>query len=136
MPIFIEEITRHGKKRRKFIEEMERKAPKRKPKRVGVKPAYGTLFALRNKRLTIREGALRLVQIIITYTKITDHSTHRYTVCPYSYRYRRMADKSRKKLLFAWDVDDKHIKGFVLANIRKVALTDRKFRPRWKVEIA
>jgi hypothetical protein len=128
-----EEVVRDGINRSLFIAEMERRAPRRKPVRTLAQPT-GTLFAIRNKRLAIREGALRRVQIIISYTKITTHSTHRYIVCPYSYRYRRLRI-GRKKLLFAWDVDDRHIKGFVLSNIRNVALTDKKFTPLWKVEI-
>lgn len=117
-----------------FIAEQERKAPRRKPKRVGKTPAYGTLYALRNTRMAIREAALRRVQIIITYLKITTGETKKYVVCPYSYRYRRLRVGWRR-LLFAYDVDDRHIKGFVIGNVRKVAITDRKFRPMWPVEI-
>jgi hypothetical protein len=128
-----EEVLRDGINRSLFIAEMEGKAQRRKPVRTHA-PASGTLFAIRNKRLAIREGALRRVQIIISYTKITTRSTNRYIVCPYSYRYRRLRS-GRKKLLFAWDVDDRHIKGFVLSNIRNVSLSDKKFTPLWKVEI-
>lgn len=117
-----------------FISEQEAKAPKRKPKRVGKSPAYGTLYALRNTRMAIREGALRMVQIILQYQKETTGEMKKYIVCPYSYRYRRLK-KGMKKLLFAYDMDDRHIKGFVIGNIKKVALTDRKFRPMWPVEI-
>ena len=92
------------------------------------------MFALRNKRTAIREGALRRVQIIITYTKITDLTTNRYVCCPYSWRYRRLRT-GRRKMLYAYDVDDRHIKSFVLNNIRRVALTDKKFVPRWQIEI-
>ena len=118
-----------------FIAQQESKAPKRKAKRVGKKPAYGTMFALRNKRLTIREAALRLVQVVLTYKKETTGEVNKYVVAPYSYRYRRLKTGNRK-MLFAYDMKAKHIKGFVLRNIRKVAITDRKFRPQWPVEIA
>jgi len=121
--------------REAFIEEQEKKAPKRRPRRVGQKPAYGTLFALRNKRLAIREAALRKVQIVIRYVKTTTGESKRYVVAPYSYRYRRLR-VGRRKMLFAYDMSDKHIKGFSLKNIRKVAITDRKFRPKWPIEIA
>ena len=48
-----------------FIEEQEKKAPKRKPVRAGTpENLRGSLFAIRNKRLAIREGALRRVSII------------------------------------------------------------------------
>ena len=116
-----------------FIKEQKRKAPRRKPKK-GRTPAYGTLHALRNKKLAILEAARRLVQIVITYKKITTGETKDYVVAPYSYRYRKLRI-GWKKLLFAYDMDDKHIKGFVLSNIRKVALTDRKFKPKWPVEL-
>jgi hypothetical protein len=134
MPLSFSEAIRKDISRIKFIKEMEKLAPRRKPKRVGKTPAYGTLYALRNVRMSIREGALRLVQIIITYTKITTGETKRYVVAPYSYRYRKLRIGVRK-MLFAYDMADKHIKGFVLANIKRVALTDRKFRPKWPVEI-
>ena len=124
-----------GNLRDQFIADQERKAPKRRPRRTGQKPAYGTLFAQRNKRLTIQEAALRRVQVIITYRKMTTGETKKYVVAPYSYRYRQTRD-GRRKMLFAYDMKEKHIKGYALRNIRKVALTDRKFRPQWPVEIA
>ena len=117
-----------------FIAEQERKAPRRKPKRVGYKPSEGSLFAMRNKRLTIREAALRLVQIVMRYKKATTGETKQYVVAPYSYRYRRLKSGWRK-MLFAYDMREKHIKGFVVANIRNVSLTDRKFVPKWDVEL-
>ena len=78
-----------------FILKMEKMAPHRKPKRVGYKPAYGTLYALRNTRMSIREGALRKVQIIISYIKINGERK-KYIVCPYSYRYRKLKQGVRK----------------------------------------
>ena len=135
MPLSFSEAIKRDISRIEFVSEMERKAPKRKPKRVGVKPAYGTLYALRNTRLTIREACLRLVQVILTYHKTTTGETKKYVVAPYSYRYRRLRG-GLKKMLFAFDMEENHIKGFVVRNIRKVALTDRKFRPKWPVEIA
>lgn len=134
MAISFAEAIREDIDRLSFISEQEAKAPKRKPKRVGKSPAYGTLYALRNTRMAIREGALRMVQIILLYQKETTGETGKYIVCPYSYRYRRLK-KGMKKLLFAYDMDARHIKGFVIGNIKKVALTDRKFRPMWPVEI-
>jgi len=135
MALSFSEALRSDLNRMLFISEAERKAPRRKPKRVGTPPAYGTLFALRNTRLAIREAALRHVQIVMTYTKTTDGTTNKYIVEPYSYRYRRLRAGLRK-LLFAHDVEDGHIKGFVIGSIKKVALTDKRFRPRWLVEIA
>jgi len=120
--------------RERYIEEQARKAPRRRPRRVGFKPRYGTLYALRNKGIAVQEAALRRVQIVIIYKKITTGEVKRYIVAPYSYRYRRLR-VGRRKLLFAYDMRDRHIKGFVWNNVRKVAITDRKFRPKWPVEI-
>ncbi len=129
------EVIDKGISRIQFIVEQEAKAPARLPKRVGERPKTGTLFAKRNKRLTIREAARRLVQVVMTYRKTTTGETKKYIVAPYSYRYRRLAVGLRK-MLFAFDMKDGHIKGFSLRDVRNVALTDRKFRPKWPVEIA
>ena len=134
MPLSFAEALRKDISQLAFVSEMERKAPRRKPKRVGKTPAYGTLYALRNVRMAIREGALRRVQIIITYLKITTNETVKRIVCPYSHRVRKLRI-GRRKMLYAYDVDDRHIKSFVLGNIKRVALSDRKFRPMWVVEI-
>jgi len=128
------EILKDKINRRKFIEEAEIMAPRRRPKRVGMKPTLGTLFAARNKRLAIREAALRRAQIVITYQKTTTNETKKYIVAPYSYRY-RMLKVGRRKMLFAYDMKDRHIKGFALRNIRRAAITERKFVPKWVVEI-
>lgn len=124
----------------KFILEQEAKAARRKPIRAGVKLSEirGTLFSGRNMRLGIRESALRQKQCIITYSKITTREINRYVVCPISYRYRKL-HIGRRKMLFAWDVEDKHIKGFVLQRVRRVALTDRPYvrnAKKWPIEIA
>lgn len=138
MPSFSEAIKKElediKNKEEIFISEQERKAPRRKAKRVGYKPKSGTLFAIRNKRLSIREAALRLVQIVLTYKKTTTGETKKYVVASYSYRHRRLK-VGRRKMLFAYDMKAKHIKGFAMRNIRNVAITDRKFRPKWPVEI-
>ena len=128
-----EQVLREGVKKALFVLEMEKKAPRRLPKRT-LAPHTGTLFAIRNKRIAIREGALRRRQIIITYTKTTTNETKKYRVAPYSWRYKKLKIGFRK-MLFAFDMDDDHIKGFALANIRNVALTDRKYTPKWRVEI-
>jgi len=117
-----------------FIVDQEAKAPKRLPRRVGLKPKTGTLFASRNKRIAIREAALRRVQVVITYRKTTTGEVKKYVVAPYSYRYRKLRIGMRK-MLFAYDMKDKHIKGFSLKDIRSVAITDRKFVPKWPIEI-
>ena len=135
MALSFAEAIKRDINRLEFIKEQVKMAPKRKPKKVGKPPAYGTLYALRNKNLAIREAALRRVQIILTYTKITTGETKQYIVFPYSLRYRKLRIGVRK-MLFAWDMEDNHIKGFVLANIRKVVITNRKVRPKFPVEFA
>ncbi len=139
MPSFAEAIKKEleGIKRKEgeFISEQERRAPRRKAKHVGYKPKSGTLFAIRNKRLAIREAALRLVQIVLTYRKTTTNETKKYIVAPYSMRHRRLK-VGRRKMLFAYDMKERHIKGFAIRNVRNVAITDRKFRPKWPVEIS
>ena len=123
-----------GINRLDFIQKQEAKAPKRRPRRTGQKPKIGTLFAIRNKRLSIREAAMRRVQIVITYKKVTTGETKKYVVAPYSWKYLRMKAGLRK-VLYAYDMKAGHIKSFVQRNIRNVAITDRKFRPKWPVEI-
>lgn len=134
MPRSYKDIIKRGISQELFIAQQEEKAPRRLPKRVGIKPLTGTLFASRNKRLAIREAALRNAQVIITYTKTTTNETKKYRAAIYSYRYRRLK-VGRRKMLMVWDMEDKRTKGFALRNIRKVAITDRKYRPKWLVEI-
>jgi predicted DNA-binding transcriptional regulator YafY len=117
-----------------FIDAQEAKAPRRRPRRVGERPKAGTLFAKRNKRLAIREGALRETQIIITYKKTTTGETKKYVVAPYEFKFRKLKVGLRK-MLYAWDMKDRRIKSFALRDIRKVALTDRKFTPKWPIQI-
>ena len=128
------DVIEKGINRLEFIRQQEEKAPKRLARRVGQKPKAGTLFSIRNKRLAIREAALRKVQIVMTYKKTTTGETKKYIVAPYSYRYKRLKVGTRK-MLFAYDMKEKRIKGFAQRNIRNVALTDRKFRPKWPIEI-
>lgn len=135
MPRDIEQLLHRKINRADFIKKMVEKAPRRKPVRARVpRGKRGTLFAKRNKNLAIREAALRGVQIVITFQKTTTNEVKQYIAFPYSYRYRRLK-VGRRKCLYAYDMKDKHIKSFAIRNIRKVALTDRKHVPKWKVEI-
>lgn len=132
---FMRQVCRRPKRsREQFIAEETAKAQRRKPTRTRMKPRRGTLFAKRNKRIAIREGALRRVQVIITYKKTTTNETKKYVVAPYEIKYRRLK-AGRRKVLWAYDMEDKHIKSFVLRNIGNVALTDRRYVPKWPVEI-
>jgi len=129
------DVIDKGIDRLSFIQKQEELAPKRRPRRVGQKQKTGTLFAIRNKRLAIREAALRNVQVVLTYRKTTTNETKKYVVSVYSYRTKRLKGGMRK-MLYAYDMRDRHIKGFVLRNVRNVAITDRKFSPKWPVEIS
>lgn len=135
MPRSFQKVIQKGIDRLQFIAEQEAKASQRKARRVGEKQRTGTLFAIRNKRLSIREAALRNVQIVMRYRKTTTGELKKYIVAPYSYRY-RMTKNGRRKMLFAYDMKERKIKGFVVKGIRNVSITDRKFRPKWPVEIA
>lgn len=134
MPRDIQEVMSRGIDRASFIQSQEAKAPRRKPVRTRQKPSRGTLFARRNKNIAIREGALRRVQIVLTYVKITTRERKKYVVAPYEFKFRRLK-KGLRKVLYAYDMEDKHIKNFVSRNIQNVALTDRKFVPKWEVKI-
>lgn len=136
MASFAEALKRDlARIREKFIAEQEEKAPRRLPVRTGYKPPYGTLFASRNWRVTIREAAYREVQVVLTYHKTTTGETNRYVVAPYEWKYRR-TKRGIRKVLYAYDMEDKHIKSFVHTNIRRAVLTDRKFRPKWPILIS
>lgn len=121
-----------------FVTQQEKMGIRRKPRKQKdpeySKPVtYGALLK-RDHRLLIRIAAINHQQIDLTYTKITTKETKHYTCCPYSYRYRFLR-MGRTKLMFAYDVDDKHIKGFVVKNIRKVKILEKHFRPKWEIEI-
>lgn len=118
----------------KFAEKVEKKAKKRKPVKTKVK-VTGTLFAQRNKRIAIREAALRGVSLVVLYKKVTTGEVKRYEVLPISWRYRK-TKAGMRKVIFLQDIRDKRqLKYFVLKNIVKAALTDRKAKPDWPVEI-
>ena len=137
-----------------WVAKMEKLAPKRRAVRTRVKPSElrGTLGASRNFRLVIREGALRKVMVIITYKKTTSNVTNKYMVEPYSYRTKKLKI-GRRKMFFAYDTHAipnpdpsksksekarsrrQSIKRFAMSNIRKAILSDKRFRPRWPVEI-
>jgi hypothetical protein len=129
-----EEVLKSGINKALFVKKMEEMATRRKPVRTLATPT-GSLFAIRNKRITIREGALRRVQIIITYTKITTGETNKYLVAPYEWGYRRLKN-GRRKVLWAYDMEEQKIKSFVQNSIKNVALTDRKFKPIWPILIS
>jgi predicted DNA binding protein len=120
---------------KKFVDKVNRKQIKRKPVKTNPKKMKGTLLAKRNKRIAIREGALRSVSIIIRYKKVTTGKIKRYEINPISWRYRKLKSGYRK-VLFALDKKaNKQIKMFVLRNIQNVGLTDKKFKSKYPIEI-
>ena len=120
--------------RTEFIKKVEQKARKKKPVRTKV-DIRGTLLAKRNKRVAIREAALRGVTCVILYRKITTKRLKRFEVLPLSYRYRKLREGLRR-VLFIQDVRDQHqTKNFAIKYIQSVALTDRRIKPHWPVEI-
>ena len=117
-----------------FAAKVEKMATKRKPVKTKAK-IIGTMFAKRNSRVAIRQSALRGVSVVILYKKVTTGQVKRYEAICLSYRYRR-TKRGLRKVLFLQDVrDGKHVKYFVMRNIIKVALTDRKVQPDWPIEI-
>ena len=92
------------------------------------------VFAKRNFRIGIKVAAKHLRQIVISYTKTTTGEHNSYHVNPYSYRYRHTKNGIRK-MLFAEDAVEHRIKGFVLRMIDHVEITQKRFTPKWQVEI-
>ena len=118
----------------KFAEKVEQKAKKRKPVKTKAK-VTGTMFAQRNKRVAIREAALRGVSLVVLYKKVTTGEIKKYEVIPISWRYRK-TKLGIRKVIFLQDVrDSKQLKYFVVKNIIRAVLTDRKIKPSWPVEI-
>ena len=134
MPSFAQALKRDIS-RTKFLEQMAKAAPVKKPKKKERTPATDTILKTRDIKIVIGKAATLLRQVQMRYQKVTTGETKDYRIAPYSYRYRRLKTGIRK-LLFAYDMDDRHIKGFVLRNIRKTDMLTRKYKPRWPVEIA
>ena len=132
MPSFAQALKRDIN-RLKFLDDTEKKAPKRKPKKEA-KPEDERTLRTRDIKVLIGQAATRLLQIEMTYKKETTGEVKKYRVAPYSYRYRHLRSGIRK-MFFAYDMDDRHIKGFVLRNIRKVEILRRRYSPKWDVEI-
>ncbi len=86
-------------------------------------------------KLIIRNAAINLFQISITYRKDTTGEVKRYRVAPYEWKSRKLKSGFRR-VLYAYDMDDKHIKSFVGRNILKVETLEKRFRPKWPIMIA
>lgn len=121
--------------RKEFVKKVEQQAKTKKPTKTKV-DIQGTLLAKRNKRVAIREAALRGVTCIILYRKITTKRMKRFEVIPMCYRYRKLKE-GRRKVLYIQDVRDGFkTKNFAIKYIQKVAITDRKANPvKYQIEI-
>lgn len=118
--------------REEFIKEQKAKA--RVSRKKGKK--FVELTSKRSKNLVIRESAQTTKYMIIRYKKATTGEVKKYKVAPYSFRYMRDAKTGRRrKVLYAYDQDAKHIKAFYLDNIKGVERTESSFKPKWEVEI-
>lgn len=85
-------------------------------------------------RLTLRDAALQKKDVEIVYRKTTTAELKRYVVEPYSYRYLRLKVGIRK-MLFGWDTRENKIKSFALSNITQIKPLEKRFSPRFPVEI-
>ena len=88
----------------------------------------------KNMEDVILHAAEEKKQLKLRYKKRTGE-IKTYVVNPYSYRYKFSPRGGRQRMLFAYDVKDKHIKGFYVKNLLKVQKLSRTFRPIWPIEI-
>jgi predicted DNA-binding transcriptional regulator YafY len=105
------------------------------PLKPSIKKSTSGISTSSRIRRSIRNSAGTKTLLWITYTKTTDGETHSYLVEPYSFRYRRIKVGIRK-MLYAYDIADGHIKSFALRNIISSKNMKEKFRPKFKIEIA
>jgi len=88
-------------------------------------------FKVKHKWEELKEAAKRKRKCIIRYKKRNKRAgAGEYLVAPYSFR-----NKPGGEVLFAYDFSDGHIKSFFRDNVTGVFMTDRRFVPKWGVEI-
>jgi len=102
--------------------------------RIRASEVVGRKFVGRDSLLMIRFAARRQLMCRIRYMRIQDSLTKYYVIEPYSFRYRMTRDGVRKMLFAYHNVHDR-IHGFAVRNILEVRVLDRRFKPRWKVEL-
>jgi len=85
-------------------------------------------------RLTLRDAALTKKAVEITYRKTTTSELKIYVIEPYSYRYLRLKVGIRK-MVFGWDIKENKIKSYALSNITKIRQLEKRFSPRFPIEI-
>lgn len=134
MPMSFAEAMKRDIDKLGFSINQSKKATNKKPKKQKT-PNVDDILKSKTPESIIRYAAINLFQILITYKKDTTGEIKKYRVAPYSYRIRK-SNNRMKRMLFAYDMDDKHIKGFVKNNIKNVKVLDNRFKPKWPVEIA
>lgn len=126
------------KSRGDFIRRVSMSGGERKPKRTP-SPDGAEKLSRRGWRIAVREAALRGVTCIILYRKTSTSEVKRYEVIPTEYAYKRMKENRLRKVLWVQDChegrDRRQIKCFVVRNIIKAAVTDRKRKSKWPVKI-
>jgi predicted DNA-binding transcriptional regulator YafY len=86
-------------------------------------------------RASIRDSAVAKKILKITYKKTTTNETKTYIVEPYSFAYIKQ-NGGLKKALYAWDVEENKIKYFVVKNIIKAEVTEKRYECRFPIKIA
>ena len=112
----------------KKIQPLKAKKPK-KPK-----ADMNKVVGAHAKRLYVIRAADSKLHVKIKYRKVSGE-TKTYVVAPYSYRWRKNKNGTRWKALYAYDSDENKIKSFYIRNIKSVSMTEKKFRPKWRIEI-
>ena len=79
----------------------------------------------------LHQAATEKRKCVIRYSsKKKGKKKNEYVIAPYSFR-----SKPGGEVLFAYDFRDGRIKSFFKDSITGVKITNRKFRPKWDVEI-
>ena len=126
--------TKQEKKntREQFIEKQKNKVVKKAPKKQ--KMEYPELISKRSVNLLIEDAATNLRLLDIRYKKTTTGETKNYTVAPYEFAY-KMLKVGRRKILWGYDIKDKHIKTYAVRNILGAKRNNKHFKPKWEVKI-
>lgn len=123
-----------AKRRRQRNEALRARATGRTPlplrKRAPVRPRLG----IRGFMATIVHAARNLRMIRVRYHKVTTGEIVTRVLEPYSFRFRRLSI-GRARVLFGYHRAHKSIEMYVTKRIQWVELTNRRYSPRWKVEI-
>jgi len=80
------------------------------------------------KDLIINAGQ-NLKTVLIDYTENDGSNEGWREVEPYSFRI-----KGGNEMFFAYDMNKKAIRGFIISSINDIKITENKYNPRWEVE--